>query len=62
MASEESYKGYRLRFKRTSEISVVIWPSNSGLALETFAYASLEEGAEVARNRAHEIIDAEINR
>lgn len=62
MTREEEYRGYRLRIKRTSEISIIIWPPESGLGLETIAYAKLEEGLDVARTRAHEIIDAEIDR
>lgn len=61
MTVEEAYKGYRLRIKRTSECSIMIWPPNSGLALETIVFSTLEEGLDVARERAYEIIEAEIS-
>lgn len=59
MTTEEGYKGYRLRIKRTSEFAIIIQPP-IGLALETFAYATLEEGIDIARARAHKVIDDEI--
>lgn len=60
MIDEQTYKGYRLRIKRTSEVSVMMWAPGDGLALNEIAYATLDEGNDTAIERAHQIIDADI--
>jgi hypothetical protein len=60
MVTEKKYRGHRLRIKKTSEISIMIWPPGGGRAFNDIIYAPIDGSLDDALDEARALIDTEL--
>ena len=62
MQFDETYNGYRIKYRKAGVLAAVIWPPNSGLALSEIPQASHEERHQVLVARVRKTIDEDIEK
>lgn len=62
MQFDETYKGYRIKYRQSSGLAALIWPPNFPSALSDIPQATMEEGMNVLRTRVYATIDLDIEK